>query len=114
MKLIIAIIRENRLEQVREALFNAGITRITVTRVAGHGQQIQEEIYRGQKVIPSLTPKVRIEIAVNDDYVDITCDTLMNTAKSTIDGEVGDGKIFIQPLEDCIRIRTGERGTEAI
>ncbi len=114
MKLITAIIRENKLDQVREALIHAGITRITVGRVAGHGQQIQEEIYRGQKYIPSLTPKVRLEIAVNDDFVDVTCDVIINSAKSSVNGEIGDGKIFIIPLEECIRIRTGERGSEAI
>jgi len=114
MKLITAIIRENKLDQVREALIEADITRITVSRVAGHGQQIQEEIYRGQKYIPSLTPKVRLEIAVNDEFVNITCDTILNAAKSSGNGEIGDGKIFVLPLEECIRIRTGERGSAAI
>ena len=114
MKLITAIIRENKLDQVREALMEAGISRITVSRVAGHGQQVQEEIYRGQKMIPSLTPKVRLEIAVNDEFVEITCDTILASAKSDSGGAIGDGKIFILPLEDCIRIRTGERGGSAI
>ena len=114
MKLITAIIRENKLDQVREALLAAEIYRITVSHVSGHGQQMQEEIYRGQKVVPNLTPKVRIEIAVNDDFVDIACNTILATAKSEEQGKVGDGKIFITALEECIRIRTGERGSAAI
>ncbi|HLO60713.1 MAG TPA: P-II family nitrogen regulator [Bacteroidales bacterium] len=114
MKLITAIIRENKLDQVREALIEAEITRITVSRVSGHGQQLKEEIYRGSKVIPNLIPKTRIDIAVNDSFVDITVDTIIKAARSNHEGEVGDGKIFITPLEECIRIRTGERGGKAI
>ena len=113
MRLITAIIRESRLDQVREALIAAEITRITVTRVAGHGQQMEEEIYRGSRVVPDLVPKVRLDIAVNESFVDITCDTILGSAK--VDGgEIGDGKIFITNLEECIRIRTGERGGQAI
>ena len=111
MKLITAIIRENVLDQVREALIEAAITRITVSRVSGHGQQQGEDLYRGKKVIPNLIPKIKLEIAVNDEFVDITVKTIINTAKS---GSVGDGKIFIMPLEECIRIRTEEHGKEAI
>ena len=116
MKLITAIIREKQLDQVREALIAAEITRITVVRVSGHGQQRQEELYRGQIITPGLLPKIKIEIAVNDDFVETTIDTILHGARSKEDpeGEVGDGKIFIQPLEDCIRIRTGARGNEAI
>ncbi|MEM7372695.1 MAG: P-II family nitrogen regulator [Bacteroidota bacterium] len=116
MKLITAIIRETRLDQVREALIEAEIERITVTRVSGHGQQVREEIYRGRKVIPNLIPKIRLEIGVNDEFVDITINTILKAAKSGPNGEgaIGDGKIFITPMEDCIRIRTGERGGSAI
>jgi nitrogen regulatory protein P-II 1 len=114
MKLITAIIRENKLDQVREALIEAEITRITISRVSGHGQQVKEEIYRGNIVIPNLIPKVRIDIAVNDAFVDITVNTIIKVARSNGKGEVGDGKIFITPLEECIRIRTGERGGTAI
>lgn len=114
MKLITAIIRENKLDQVREALIDAEITRITVSRVSGHGQQLREEIYRGAKVVPNLIPKVRIDIAVNQEYVDITVNTIIKAARSNAKGDVGDGKIFITPLEECIRIRTGERGGTAI
>ncbi len=114
MKLITAIIRENKLDQVREALIEAEITRITVSRVSGHGQQLREEIYRGTRVVPNLIPKTRIDIAVNDDFVDITVNTIIKAARTNGAGDVGDGKIFISPLEECIRIRTGERGGKAI
>jgi nitrogen regulatory protein P-II 1 len=113
MKLITAIIRESRLDQVREALMKADISRITVSRVSGHGQQLREEIYRGRMVIPNLTPKIRLEIAVNDEFVDITCKTIIEAA-ITNGGTLGDGKIFITHLEECIRIRTNERGSKAI
>jgi len=116
MKLITAIIREVQLDKVREALIAAEITRITVSRVSGHGQQRIEEMYRGQRIIPDLIPKIKIEIGVNEAFVDITVDAILKSAR-TADGEegnVGDGKIFITPLEECIRIRTGERGGLAI
>jgi nitrogen regulatory protein P-II 1 len=114
MKIITAIIRENKLDQVREALIEAEITRITVSRVSGHGQQMREEIYRGKRIIPNLIPKIRLEIAVNDTFVDITVNTIIKSARTNDKGELGDGKIFITPLEECIRIRTGERGGKAI
>lgn len=116
MKLITAIIRAYQTDQVRESLIEAGITRITVSRVSGHGVQQREEVYRGKKVIPDLIPKVRLEIAVNDEFTDITVDAIIKAARSVTNngGEIGDGKIFITPLEDCIRIRTGERGSSAI
>jgi nitrogen regulatory protein P-II 1 len=114
MKLITAIIRENKLDQVREALIEAEITRITVSKVSGHGQQVGEEIYRGNKVVPNLIPKVRLDIGVNDDFVNITVDTIIKAARTNSKGEVGDGKIFITNLEECIRIRTNERGGKAI
>lgn len=117
MKLITAIIRETQLDQVRESLIEKGITRITVSQVSGHGQQRREEIYRGRKVTPDLIPKMRVEIAINDDFVDVTTKAIISAAKTgdgDIAGEVGDGKIFITKLEECIRIRTEERGPEAI
>lgn len=116
MKLITAIIRNYQLDQVRESLIAAGIERITVSRAAGHGQQKKEEFYRGIKVIPGLTPKMRVEIAVNDEFVDITVNAIISAARLAqgSEGDVGDGKIFISPLEECIRIRTGERGGIAI
>ncbi len=115
MKLISAIIREVQLDKVREALIAAEITRITVSRVSGHGQQRIEEMYRGQRIVPDLIPKIKIDIAVNDEFVDITVNTILKSAKTNgPEGHVGDGKIFITPLEECIRIRTGQRGGSAI
>lgn len=114
MKLITAIIREVKLDQVREALIDADIKRITVSRVSGHGQQRIEEMYRGRVIVPDLIPKIKIEIAVNDSFVDITVDAILKAARTNGKGSVGDGKIFIAPLEECIRIRTGERGGTAI
>lgn len=114
MKLITAIIRESKLDAVREALIDANITRITVVRVSGHGQQENVEIYRGKKMVPNLIPKVKVEIAVNEDFVDTTISTIIKSAKTNSSGEVGDGKIFITNLEECIRIRTEEKGSTAI
>jgi len=114
MKLIIAIIRETQLDQVREALIQAGVSRITVSHVSGHGRQQTEEIYRGQKVIPNLVPNIRIEIAVNEDFVKPTVDAILSATKANDGGMVGSGKIFISPLEEVIRLRTGERGSDAI
>lgn len=114
MKIITAIIRETKLDEVREALIENEITRITVIRVSGHGQQTREQIYRGKKIVPGLIPKVKLEIAVNDTFVDITVNAIINAARTNENGEIGDGKIFITPLEECIRIRTGERGGKAI
>jgi nitrogen regulatory protein P-II 1 len=111
MKLITAVIQENRLDAVREALTAAEVYRITVSRVSGRGQQVGEEIYRGQRIAPSLIPKLRLEIACNEEFVEPCCKAIIEGAKT---GNVGDGKIFITPLEECIRIRTGERGKAAI
>ena len=82
MKLITAIIREVQLDKVREALIAAEIKRITVSRVSGHGQQRIEEMYRGQIIVPDLIPKIKIEIAVNDAFVDITVDTILKAART--------------------------------
>jgi nitrogen regulatory protein P-II 1 len=113
MKLITAIIQPDKLDEVREALVKKEITRITVSRVAGRGQSIEENLYRGQEVGLDLIPKVRIDIACNDQFVKIICDTIIQTAKHD-QGKVGDGKIFITHLEECIRIRTGQTGGQAI
>ncbi|NTW52430.1 MAG: P-II family nitrogen regulator [Chlorobiaceae bacterium] len=113
MKLITAIIPPDRLDHVREALIQADITRITVSRVTGHGRQEDIEFYRGQKIAPNLIPKVRLDIAVNNEFVDITVNTIVKAARHE-QGEIGDGKIFITPMEECIRIRTDERGGSAI
>lgn len=113
MKLITAIIQENRLDRVREELVAEEVYRITVGRVSGRGQQVEEDIYRGQRVAPNLIPKVRLDIAVNEDFVERACKAILKGARKN-GGAVGDGKIFITPLEECIRIRTGDRGSGAI
>ena len=113
MKLVIAIIQPDKLDPVRQALIDAEITRITVSRVTGHGRQENIDLYRGQEVTPDLVTKVRIEIGVNDEFVDTTVKAILSAAKHS-EGEVGDGKIFIVPLEHCIRIRTEEDGGQAI
>ena len=112
MKLIIAIIQPYRLDQVKEQLYKAGVNLITVSEVLGHGRQKGvTEVYRGFKETGNLIRKVRVEIAVNDNFVEPTIQAIRKGAQT---GEMGDGKIFILPLEECYRIRTGERGSEAI
>ncbi|MFN8622545.1 MAG: P-II family nitrogen regulator [Chloroflexota bacterium] len=113
MKLIVAIIQPDKLDEVHQALIAAEIFRITVSRVTGHGQQEDPELYRGEEVVPGLIPKVRLEIVVNEAFVEPTVNAILSAAKHG-DGVIGDGKIFIMPLEEVIRIRTGERGGEAI
>jgi len=113
MKLIIAIIQPDKLDEVHQALIAAEIFRITVSRVTGHGQQEDPELYRGEEVVPGLIPKVRLDIAVNDAFVEPTVNAILGAAKHG-EGTIGDGKILILPLEEVIRIRTGERGGTAI
>ncbi len=113
MKMITAIIQPDKLDEVSEALIRQDITRITVGRVTGHGQKVEEDLYRGQEVGMDLSPKIRIEIACNDDFVAQICDIIMETARHD-GGKLGDGKIFVTSLDECIRIRTGERGKSAI
>jgi len=113
MKMVTAIIQPDKLDEVRQALIDAEITRITVSRVTGHGRQEDENLYRGQTVVPNLLVKVRLDIACNDGFVDITVNAILKAARHG-GGAIGDGKIFITPLEECIRIRTGERGGQAI
>jgi nitrogen regulatory protein P-II 1 len=113
MKLIVAIIQPDKLDEVHQSLIAAEIFRVTVSRVTGHGQQEDPELYRGEEVAPGLIPKVRLEIAVNEAFVEPTVEAILAGARHG-DGAVGDGKIFILPLEEVIRIRTGERGSEAI
>ncbi len=114
MKMITAVIRESRLDRVREALIEADITRITVSRVSGHGRsQETVELYRGRKFIPNLIPKVRIDIAINDEFVKEACDAIIKATRVG-EGEKGDGKIFVLPIDEVIRIRTEEKGGAAI
>ena len=114
MKLIVAIIQPHKLEEVKSELSKHDIIRLTVSDVQGYGQQKgKTEVFRGHEYTVNLLRKVRLEIAVNDEFVKPTVDAILKSAK-TGEGKVGDGKIFILPLEDVIRIRTGERGKAAI
>jgi len=112
MKLIIAIIQPYKLEDVKEELYKADVNLITVSEVLGHGRQKGvTEVYRGAKETGNLLRKIRLEIAVNEDFLDRTIKAIIKGAKT---GETGDGKIFVMDLEDCIRIRTEEHGHGAI
>jgi nitrogen regulatory protein P-II 2 len=112
MKMIVAIVQPERLEKVKEALFHAEVYKMTVSRVKGCGQQAgYDEHYRGQVKTVNLLEKIRLEIAVNDEFVQPTIRAIVKGAKS---GVIGDGKIFVMPLEECIRIRTDEQGSAAI
>lgn len=115
MKLIIAIIQPNRLEAVKAALAEVEVFRLTVMDVQGFGRQRgQTEVYRGHEFTVSLLRKVQLMIAVNEEFLEPTIDAIIQGGRTGEKGEIGDGKIFVLPLEDCIRIRTGERGGEAI
>jgi nitrogen regulatory protein P-II 2 len=115
MKLIIAIIQPNRLEAVKEALTEVEVFRLTVMDVQGFGRQKgQTEVYRGHEITLNLVRKVQLQIAVNEDFVQPTIDAIIKGGRTGEKGQIGDGKIFVVPLEDAIRIRTGERGPEAI
>ncbi len=112
MKMIVAIIQPHRLEEVKEALYAAEVNLITASEVLGHGRQLGiTEVYRGVKETGNLLRKIRLEIAINDNFLEKTIEAIIHGAKT---GKVGDGKIFVYDLEDCIRIRTGERGPTAI
>jgi len=112
LKLIIAIVQPYRLEEVKQSLYSADIQLMTVSEVLGHGRQGgATEVYRGNRESGNLLRKIRLEIAVNDDYVEPTIAAIVKGAKT---GELGDGKIFVYNLEECVRIRTEERGPVAI
>lgn len=115
MKMIVAIIRPDKLEPVQEALNAHDIYLMTVTDVRGCGRQRgHTEVYRGTEFQPRLLPKLKLEIAVNDAFVEPAVEAIVQAARTPETGQVGDGKIFVLQLEDCVRIRTGERGGEAI
>ena len=115
MKLVIAIIQPTRLEAVKTALTEVEVFRLTVMDVQGFGRQKgHTELYRGHEFTVNLLRKVELQIAVNEDFVEPTVNAIMEAGRTGPEGRIGDGKIFILPLEDCIRIRTGERGPEAI
>lgn len=112
MKMVVAIIQPFRLDEVKEALYAVDVNLITVSEVLGHGRQGGvTEVYRGHKETGNLLRKMRLEIAVNENFVEPTIQAIMKGART---GEVGDGKIFVYDLNEVVRIRTGERGTEAI
>jgi nitrogen regulatory protein P-II 1 len=112
MKLIIAIIQPTKLPDVKQALFDADVRKMTVTNVIGCGQQGgYTESYRGNIIEVNLLKKIRLEIAVNDEFVKPTLDAIIGAART---GNIGDGKIFVLDLPQCIRIRTGEEGNEAV
>ncbi|WP_412027088.1 P-II family nitrogen regulator [Deinococcus yunweiensis] len=112
MKLVTAVIRPERVQQVKEALFQAGISGITLSRVSGHGgEQEVVEHYRGTRVMVEFHDKVEVRMAVSEPFVQAAIDAIVRGART---GEVGDGKIFVQPLERVIRIRTGEQDAAAL
>lgn len=112
MKLITAIIRPDRLPEVKESLFKAGVRGITISRVSGHGGQAGiTEQYRGSQFVVEFHEKIEVKIAVSEAFVQATIDAVVRAARS---GNVGDGKIFVQPLERVVRIRTGEEDMEAL
>ena len=112
MKLIIAIIKPFKLDDVRDALGEVGVQGMTVTEVRGFGRQKgHTELYRGAEYVVDFLPKLRLEVAVPDDRAEAVVEAIMESASS---GRIGDGKIFIQDLEQAIRIRTGEEGDDAL
>ena len=112
MKLITAIIKPFKLEEVRDALSNGGITGLTVTEIKGFGRQKgHTELYRGAEYVIDFLPKIQIQIATDDDKVEQIIELIVQSSRT---GNIGDGKIFVTPLEQIIRIRTGETGSEAI
>lgn len=115
MKLIIAIVQPSKLEAVKAALTEVEVFRLTVMDVQGFGRQKgQTELYRGHEFSVNLLRKVQLQIAVNEEFVEPTIQAIIKGGRSGQQGEIGDGKIFVLPMDDCIRIRTGERGQEAI
>src|SRR6201993_201236 len=115
MKMIVAIIRPEKLEEVQRSLNERDVYLMTVTDVRGCGRQRGfTEVYRGSEFVVRLLPKLKLEIAVNDAFVEAAIEAIVHAARSGDTGKVGDGKIFVLPLEDCVRIRTGERGGQAI
>ena len=115
MKLIIAIIQPSKLEAVKEALTEVEVFRLTVMDCQGFGRQKgQTEAYRGHEFSVNLLRKVQLQIAVNEDFVEPTIAAIVKGGRSGDHGEIGDGKIFVLPMDECVRIRTGERGSDAI
>jgi nitrogen regulatory protein P-II 1 len=115
MKMIVAIIRPEKLEAVQAALHERDVYLMTVSDVRGCGRQRgYTEMYRGHEYQVRLLPKLKLEIAVNEAFAEATIEAIVHAARTEETGQIGDGKIFVLDLEDCIRIRTGERGSQAI
>jgi nitrogen regulatory protein P-II 2 len=115
VKLIIAIIQPNKLESVKQALSEVEVFRLTVLDVQGFGRQRgHAETYRGHEIAVNLLRKVQLQIAVNEEFVEPTIAAIVTGGRTGEQGEIGDGKIFVLPMDECVRIRTGERGSEAI
>lgn len=115
MKMIVAIIRPEKLEEVQRALAERDVYLMTVSDVRGCGRQRgYTEVYRGTEMQVRLVPKLKLEIAVNEAFVEACIEAIVHAARTGDTGNVGDGKIFVQQLDDCVRIRTGERGGDAI
>ncbi len=115
MKLVVAIIQPTKLTAVREALENIGVTRMTVCDAQGYGRQRgQTTYYRGNEYRTNLLRKVALEIAVNDDFLERTLETLATVARTGVEGTIGDGKVFVLPTEETIDIAAGRRGPEAV
>jgi nitrogen regulatory protein P-II 1 len=115
MKLVIAIIQPGKLEDVKAALTEVEVFRLTVMDCQGFGRQKgKSELYRGREFSVNLTRKVQLQIAVNDEFVEPTVDAIIRGGRTGEKGEIGDGKIFVVPMDDCVRIRTGERGPGAV
>ncbi len=112
MQLIVAVIKPFKMDEVKDALGSVGVSGMTVTEVKGFGRQKgHTELYRGSEYVVDFLPKIKLEILAEDSKVDIIVDAITNAAKTD---KIGDGKIFVQAVDECIRIRTGERGDEAI
>jgi nitrogen regulatory protein PII len=112
VKLVTAIIKPFKLDEVREGLSEVGITGLTVTETKGFGRQKgHTELYRGAEYVVDFLPKVRVEVAISDDKVETVIEAIIKAART---GKIGDGKIFVTPLEQVVRIRTGETGDTAL
>lgn len=112
MKKISAVVRPEMLEQLKDALFEAGLSGMTISQVHGCGNQHGwKEYFRGHEILVNMLEKVKFELVVNDEEVDKMVDLIVKTTRT---GEVGDGKIFVSPIDEVVRIRTGEKGSEAV
>lgn len=110
MKMVVAVISNERLDEVREGLLGVEVAHMTVSRVTGHGRFRDAELYRGVEFVPDLTPKIRVELVVPSSEVELVIRTIIENVRD----EQGDGKIFVLPLEEVVRVRNGERGIGAL